>query len=189
MSLKSNWSGGTPLAWDGWRGMTPDGASHSPIEPVLPNRTRRPPSVRPSHEPRSPDEAIARARRALIDAIPKLELRDPMLPAALRFALDHGLDVQPSSLLSTWRSRMHASETLDGDLPWTLGFDAAPNSSAYDPADGVGALWRPRERDWLERDPTAYGRRLLAPIALAENVEFLASLGSAADGSIRRTSE
>ncbi len=189
MSLKSNWSGGTPLAWDGWQGMTPDGASHSPIEPDLPTRTRRPPSVRAQHERRTPDQAIARARQALIEAIPNLDLRDPMLPAALRFARDHGHEIQPSSLLSAWRTRMHTSETLDGDLPWTLGFDAAPNSAAYDPSDGIGALWRPRERDWLERDPTAYGRRLLAPIALAENVDFLANPGLSADASTRRAAE
>lgn len=189
MSLKSSWSADTPIARDGWQGMGPDRASHSPIDPTPPSRARRSPNVAAVHSSRTPDEAIERGRRALLEAIPKLDLRDPMLPAALRFARDHDHDILPSPLLGAWRARMLAAGPPDRGLPWALGFDAAPNSPIYDPADGIGALWRPRERDWLERDATAFGHRLLAPIALAENVDFLADLRGSADASIARTAE
>ncbi|MBI3745671.1 MAG: GGDEF domain-containing protein [Chloroflexi bacterium] len=189
MSLKTSWSGDAPLAWDGWQGMGADRASRSPIDPGPPTRKRRSPGVATAAAARTPAEAIERARDALLTAIPRLELRDPMLPSALRFALDHGHDILPSPLLGAWRTRMLASGAPDRDLPWSLGFDAAPNSPAYDPTDGVGALWRPRERDWLERDATAFGHRLLAPIALAENVDFLARLRDAADPSVARTAD
>jgi GGDEF domain-containing protein len=189
VSLKSNWSASSPLAWDGWVGMGPDRDSRSPIDPGPPMRTRRAPSVSSGRQARGPEEAIERARLALLEAIPALDLRDPMLPTALRFARDHGEGILPSPVLGAWRTRMLAAGAPDRDLPWTLGFDATPNSAAYDPADGVGALWRPRERDWLERDATAFGHRLLAPIALAENVDFLAGLRTDPDPSIARTSE
>jgi GGDEF domain-containing protein len=182
VSLKSNWSGAAPLAWDGWQGMGPDRESRSPIDPS------RSPASGPVSGARTPQDAVERARTALVEAIPSLDLRDPMLPAALRFAREHGHDILPSPLLGAWRTRMLASGAPDRDLPWSLGFDAAPNSAAYDPADGVGALWRPRERDWLERDATSFGHRLLAPIALAENVDFLAGLGDSGDASVARTS-
>jgi len=189
VSLKSSWSSGAPLAWDGWVDLGADRESRSPIDPSPPTRARRSPSAGPLHQPRSPEEAIERARVALIDAIPKLDLRDPMLPAALRFAKEHGHSILPSPLLGAWRTRMLAAGSSDRDLPWSLGFDAGPNSPAYDPADGVGAMWRPRERDWLERDATSFGHRLLAPIALAENVDFLAGLRDDVDASIARTSD
>ncbi|HET9681051.1 MAG TPA: hypothetical protein VFP19_03360, partial [Candidatus Limnocylindrales bacterium] len=189
MSLKSSWAGDSPLPWDGWRGMSPDQGSYSPIDPSPPTRSRRSPSPATAHSARTPAEAVERGREALLEAIPRLELRDPMLPAALRFARDHDHDILPSPLLGAWRTRMLASGPPDRDLPWALGFDAVPNSSAYDPDDGVGALWRPRERDWLERDATAFGHRLLAPIALAENVDFLAGLRGSPDASIARTAE
>jgi GGDEF domain-containing protein len=187
MSLKSNWSSSAPLAWDGWVGMGPDRESRSPIDPGPPTRIRRSQRATPSR-PATPNHAIARGQAALVDAIPELDLRDPMLAAALRFARAHGHEILPSPLLGAWRTRMLATGSPDRDLPWSLGFDAAPNSPAYDPPDGVGALWRPRERDWLERDATAFGHRMLAPIALAENVDFLASLENDADPSVARTS-
>jgi GGDEF domain-containing protein len=188
VSLKSAWAGNaTPLPMDGWAGMAPGGVSRSPIEPAPPGRPRRSPAVEPLGAPPDGDDAAERGRAALLAAIPGLELRDPMLPAALRFAARHGRDVLPSPLLGAWRTRMMSVASSDQDLPWSLGFDAAPNSRSYDPLDGVGALWRPREQDWLERDPTAYGHRLLAPIALAENVDFLADLEATGDPSVSRT--
>lgn len=131
--------------------------------------------------------AIARATDALVTATPQLDLRDPMLPAALRFARRHGADVLPSPILGAWRTRTVAAKGRERETPWVLGFDAAPNSPAYGSPDGVGALWRPRERDWLDRDATAFGHRLLAPIALAENVEFLATLESDPNPAVVRT--
>jgi GGDEF domain-containing protein len=160
----------------------------SPIEPGGPYRGRRVPQpVPPTDDPRPISAAIARATATLVATTPQLDLRDPMLPAALRFARRHGAEILPSPILGAWRTRTLAANTQERETPWVLGFDSAPNSPAYDTPDGVGALWRPRERDWLDRDPTGFGHRLLAPIALAENVDFLATLEDDPSPAVGRT--
>ena len=174
MSLKPRWPAPTPGA-RGPRGTFPAGIS--PIEPDGTLRSRRLPQPAPAvGNKRAAGGAIARATAALLAAAPQLDLRDPMLSAALRFARRHGTDIPPSPILRAWRTRTLAATVRGRETPWVLGSDAAPNSPAYDTPDGVGALWRPRERDWLDRDATGFGNRLLAPIALAENVDFLATL-------------
>ncbi len=186
MSLKPRW----PTPAPGARG--PGGqASHpgvSPIDPGPPYRTRRLPQLAPATNASETGlVAISRGTAALVAATPQLDLRDPMLPAALRFARRHGSEILPSPILGAWRTRTLAATTQERDTPWVLGFDSAPNSPAYDTPDGVGALWRPRERDWLDRDPTGFGHRLLAPIALAENVDFLATLEADPSPAVGRT--
>jgi hypothetical protein len=137
--------------------------------------------------PPSVAATIRRATDALVTAAPQLDLRDPMVPTALRFARHHGADILPSPILGAWRTRTLSAVAQDRETPWTLGFDGAPNSPVYDTPDRTGALWRPRERDWLDRDPTGFSGRLLGPIALAENVDFLAALEADANPAVSRT--
>jgi GGDEF domain-containing protein len=189
MSLKPRWP--APLPDD--RDQTISDTSFvpagiSPIEPGSPYRSRRLPRPSPpGGATASAKAAIARATDALMNATPQLDLRDPMLPSALRFARRHGSDLLPSPILGAWRTRTLAANAGERETPWQLGFDAAPNSAAYDTPDHVGALWRPRERDWLDRDATGFGQRLLGPIALAENVDFLADLESDPSPTVART--
>lgn len=186
MSLKPRWPGSDPD--DPAAGAVAPGAGISPIEPGRPSRARRAPgTTRPSATPRSAREAISRATAALVAAAPQLDLRDPMLPAALRFARAHGATTLPSPILGAWRTRTISANARERESPWVLGFDAEPNSAAYDTPDHSGALWRPRERDWLERDPTGFAARLLGPIALAENIDFLAGLEADPNPAVART--
>jgi GGDEF domain-containing protein len=163
-------------------------AGISPIEPGNPFRSRREPRVSAGVGiTTSAAPAIERATAALLAATPQLDLRDPMLPAALRFARRHGADLMPSPVLGSWRTRTIGASARERESPWQLGFDAAPNSRAYDTPDQVGALWRPRERDWLDRDATTFGHRLMGPIALAENIDFLVGLEDDANPAVAGT--
>ncbi|TAJ99182.1 MAG: diguanylate cyclase [Chloroflexota bacterium] len=189
MSLKPRWPAPAPGSRD------PNAAGGadpgiSPIDPAGPFRPRRVPLAAPPADRggRGITEAIDVGTAALVRATPQLDLRDPMLPAALRFARQHGAEILPSPILGAWRTRTLTGAARERETPWVLGFDAAPNSPVYDTPDGVGALWRPRERDWLERDATGFGQRLLGPIALAENVDFLATLEGDASLAVSRTS-
>ena len=176
MSLKPRWPGPAPDAGGPGAASGAD-SGISPIDPSGPFRARRVPQPSSSTGgPQAAVRAITRGRTALVRATPQLDLRDPMLPAALRFARRHGADILPSPILGAWRTRTLSANAQERETPWLLGFDATPNSPAYDTPDRTGAMWRPRERDWLERDATGFGQRLLGPIALAENVDFLAAL-------------
>jgi GGDEF domain-containing protein len=189
MSLKPRWPALPPKDRGPSRvddSLVPAGIS--PIEPGSPFRSRRvSPTVSGPGAATSAGGAIERATAALVAATPQLDLRDPMLPAALRFARQHGADLMPSPILGAWRTRTIGASARERESPWQLGFDAAPNSPAYDTPDKVGALWRPRERDWLDRDATAFGHRLLRPIALAENIDFLVGLEDDANPSVAST--
>jgi GGDEF domain-containing protein len=187
MSLKPRWPAPTPGA-RGPAGGTGADPGISPIDPGGPFRARRlPQPAPPADNERLAADAIARATDVLVAAAPQLDLRDPMLPAALRFAHRHGAEILPSPILGAWRTRTLTANARERETPWVLGYDAAPNSPAYDTPDRAGALWRPRERDWLERDATGFGQRLLGPIALAENVDFLATLEGDPNASVART--
>lgn len=190
MSVKPSWPRPDPAA-GGPRRAVPGAIPISPIDRGGPLRPRRLPipvarDTTGPGTPRAPSSARRRATDALLHAAPDFDLRDPMLPAALRFAERRGASILPAPILAAWRTRLREQTDAERGAPWTLGFDALPNSPAYDTPDGVGALWRPRERDWLERDPTGFGHRLLAPIALAENVDFLAALEADGDPEVGR---
>jgi len=187
MSLKPRWPTPPTDARGPGAGSAAD-PGISPIDPGGPFRARRlPQPAPPAGGQRTGAEAIARGTAALVAAAPQLDLRDPMLPAALRFARQHGAEILPSPILGAWRTRTLTANSRERETPWALGFDAAPNSPAYDTPDGAGALWRPREGDWLERDATGFGQRLLGPIALAENVDFLAALEDDPSPAVART--
>ena len=147
--------------------------SISPVEPLdHPHRPRR---LGPPDDGGGRDRAhaVRRANDALIGAIDTFDRFDPMLPAALRFAADHGETLVVTPLLSAWKAQAAGGPDHARQFPWSLGHDALPSSHATAASDGRGALWRARERDWLDRGPTAFAHRLLAPIAIAENLEFL----------------
>lgn len=185
MSLKPRWPAPRPdVRRAGDRAADP---GISPIEPGSPYRARRVPQSAPPAPAPAPWNAISKGTAALLAATPQLDLHDPMLPAALRFARRHGSEILPSPILGAWRTRTLGANARERETPWILGYDAAPNSPAYDTSDGSGALWRPRERDWLDRDPTGFGHRLLGPIAVAENVDFLAVLEDDANSAVART--
>jgi GGDEF domain-containing protein len=96
-----------------------------------------------------------------------------MLASALRFRESIGQQLFHAPLLGSWEGRASGGADQARQFPWSLGYDSLPISAATDPTDGPGAMWRPRERDWLDREPTQFGRRLIAPIAIAENLQFL----------------
>lgn len=51
---------------------------------------------------------------------------------------------------------------------WGLSYDAEPGSSTYRrPTLDHRSHWRPAEVEWLDRNPSGYGRRLMEPIVLA----------------------
>lgn len=154
----------------------------SPIEPDLERRARghraSDAGAAGSTGPASVATAIARAEAALQDAVGRMELADPVLPAVLPFLAPALQPVKAAEILGRWRLRQIDGEDLD-DEPWPLGRDAAPNSDVYDTDDRRGAHWRPAEVDFLDRDPTEYTRRLMVPITVAVNTQFLAASADA----------
>jgi GGDEF domain-containing protein len=165
MALKVNWS--IPVERDLIR------PSISPVE-SLPDHLR-PRRLGPPDDGggRDRDHAIRRAGDAILGALDTMNPFDSMLPSALRFAEDHGERIVAAPLLASWKVRSAGGPDHARRFPWSLGRDALPSSAATDAPDGHGALWRSRERDWLDREPTGFADRLVAPIAIAENLEFL----------------
>jgi hypothetical protein len=178
MALKVNWA--FPSAEPTGR------AAWSPIEPSpLPHRPRRigPPTTNDS---RDAAHAVRRAHDAILGAADALPYDHPTLATALRSAAIHGQPRLMAPLLGAWKMRTSGGPDHVRRFPWSLGHDATP-AAAVEARDGHGALWRPRERDWLDREPTAFGHRLVGPIAIAENLELLAELVEDANPEIART--
>jgi GGDEF domain-containing protein len=179
MALKVNWA--IPVDRDLGR------PSISPVEPLpYPHRPRR---LGPPEDGggRDRSHAVRRAGDAILGAVDTLDLFDPMLPSALRFAEDRGERLVAAPLLASWKVRAAGGPDRARRFPWSLGHDALPSSSATESPDGRGALWRSRERDWLDRGPTAFAGRLLTPIAIAENLAFLHRLTTDANQQIAGT--
>lgn len=158
----------------------------SPIEPDLARRVRRVRTIDPGGSV-SVQSAIERAERALAHAVPQMALDDPVLPAVLRFLPPRFQAVKAAEVLGMWRLRQ-IDRDADDD-PWPLGQDAAPNSAIYDTEDGIGAHWRPAERDLLDLDPTAYTRRLMVPITVSVNTDVLAQAALAPNLALARTAD
>ena len=179
MALKSLWAApGDPLERRAASGGVcgPGLPVFSPIDPDPHLRLRRLPSELAVDPAIDVSASIGHAIKAVLAAVEELDLLDPMLPAAMRFGARYGATRIASPILGAWRLRLSGHAGRGRETPWELGFDAVPGSQAYDTPSHSGALWQPRELDWLERDPTSFGQRLVGPIALAENIEFLAGL-------------
>jgi len=179
MAMKSLWSSPEPAGEDR-PNVVPLRRPGIPVfSPIDPTPTGRPRTIGPElvvERDVDVQLAIERGIAALLWAVDQIDLHDPMLPATIRFASRNGPTRIASPILGAWRLRLSGHGGRGRETPWDLGFDAVPGSNAYARADGSGALWQSREGDWLERDPTGFGHRLLGPIALAENFEFLAGL-------------
>ena len=156
----------------------------SPIEPDL-TRRLRPRRTATAGARVSIGEAVARADEALRDVVPRLELDDPVLASVLRYASPSERSFLAQKMLGQWKIR-RIGQDEDPD-PWPLGGGAVPNSDAYDNDEHHGGLWREREDYLLERDPAAYARRLIAPITMAVNVDFLLRWSDASSHAIAGT--
>ena len=116
----------------------------------------------------------ARGLAAMRRAGSEITTGDPFAPLFVR----HGGVSAGSSrtILETWQQQ---TVTASGRrYHWSLGVEGRPASAAY---DGPPTLWRPREAEWLEREPTAYGQRLSAPLATVTALEFLSALSRGDD--------
>jgi GGDEF domain-containing protein len=144
---------------------------------------------RPDPGPVSAQLAHQRAADALRRLASDHAPDDPLAPLTHRFAARSGASLPLARVLPSWLTRISDRRLGDVGYPWRLGFDAGPNSPAYDTPAGYGAMWRSSEVDWLDRAPTEYGRRILAPIALAENLGFLLELAADAPTETARGAE
>lgn len=185
MALKVNWA--FPVEEDQVRR-----PSFSPVDPApFPHRPRRigPPdnAPGPGSVARDRAHAISRATDALLGVVDQLALADPMKPSVLMFAEVERQPMYHGELLAAWQSRASANPDRARRFPWLGTRDSLPTSPVTEAPDGRGALWRPRERDWLDRDPTAFGQRLMGPIAIAQNLQFLSGLTGRSDSLIAET--
>jgi hypothetical protein len=132
MALKVNWA--IPAEAHAGR------PSISPVEPVpFPHRPRR---LGPPEDGGGRDRAhvVRRAGDAILGAIDTFDRFDPMLPAALRFAADHGETLVVTPLLSAWKAQAAGGPDHARRFPWSLGHDALPKL----PGDrGTRRAWRP----------------------------------------------
>jgi GGDEF domain-containing protein len=128
---------------------------------------------------------VARADAALRGVVPLLELDDPVLAWVLRYASPSERAFLAQKMLGRWKIRRIGQD--DDPDPWPLGGGAVPNSDAYDNEEHHGGLWREREEALLDLDPIAYARRLIAPITMAVNVDFLLRWSDASSLAIAST--
>ena len=166
MALKVNWAAFP-------KDDEPVRRSISPVDPTpWPSRARRvgPPA---GGGARDAAHAIQRATDALLAIDPDRARFDPMYASAARFCAASGRSEFHAPLLAAWKGRAEGSHDRARRYPWTLGADSMPGTAVPLAADVPGAMWRPRERDWLDREPTEFGHRLVTPIAIAENLQFL----------------
>jgi GGDEF domain-containing protein len=164
MAMKASW--GDPLDEVHPR------RTSSPVEPTpYPSRPRR---IGPPDGPGARDraQAIERATDAIFSIDPGRARFDPMFASAARFMQAHGRSAFHAPLLGAWKGRSEGGFDRARRYPWNVSVDSLPGA-AVPGLEAPGALWRPRERDWLDREPTQFGHRLVGPIAIAENLQFL----------------
>jgi GGDEF domain-containing protein len=148
----------------------------SPIEPVVLPPTPNPRVVL-TGDPGL--DAIALGTAALLELNAQIgakELADPIIAAALRFAVARGERVRASQLLAAYDRRSAASSGLDRGLPWPFAPDGGPGSPIYARRSGEAVNWRPRDADRMAADPGGYARWLVEPIAQVQTLELLAEL-------------
>ncbi len=148
----------------------------SPVAPILPP-TGPVPRVVLTGDPGL--DAIALGTAALLDLNAQIgakELADPIIAAALRFAVARGERVRASQLLAAYERRSAASSGLDRGLPWPFAPDGGPGSPLYARRSGEAVNWRPRDAERMAADPGSYARWLVEPIAQVQTLELLAEL-------------
>jgi GGDEF domain-containing protein len=125
--------------------------------------------------------ALRRGRAALLLLATASAADDPLAAATISFARRHGIDADAASLLAAWANRRTSPVDPGQAYPWRMPFDAEAGSPDYAREHSSRRVhWRPGEADWLQRDPTGYGRRIFLPLAIAESVDLLAELSDGA---------
>ena len=128
-------------------------------------------------------EAIDAATAALLglgESITKHELTDPVIASAYRFARQRVEWVNVPQLLAAY-ARAADRAGRDGDFPWSFDPGGGPGSLLYAAPHGAPVHWRPRDRQRLVKDPVAYARWFVEPIAQVEVLELLAELAERND--------
>jgi GGDEF domain-containing protein len=113
--------------------------------------------------------AIVRAHEALQRLADAAPLEDPLLVVAFDALRGAGEPVDVRPLLQQMANRSVRQGRINPlRYRWGLSYRSEPGSLAYVRSDGTQRThWRPGEADQLERDPSAYGRRLMEPIVIA----------------------
>jgi GGDEF domain-containing protein len=140
------------------------------------------PSTSPPSEPAA--RCAPAVRRAVL-ALDRLALSedafdDPLVVVALHRRRVNGQVIDVETLLHHF-ARREPSYGRSNSLRyrWELSWGSAAGSAAYALAtDGWPAHWRPAEASLLLARPSAYGRRLMAPIVLAAQFRFWGSLAA-----------
>jgi hypothetical protein len=118
--------------------------------------------------------SIERARNALgCLALAPGAVADPTIASILERERRDGHTIDPTPLLDWYASRRR-SYGRDNPLRyrWSLSRRAEPGHESYRTISPREALWRPLERPLFDRDPGAYGRRLMEPVVLASQLRY-----------------
>jgi hypothetical protein len=132
--------------------------------------------VDPEFASTHPDRELAlyRAFEALagLASAPDAAL-DPLVVVAFEVLRAAGDKVESRDLARTLAKR-HTSYGRQNPMRyrWGLSHNAEPGSSAYRRPPGPRVHWRPAEDEWLDRDRSGYGRRLMEPIVMAAQFGF-----------------
>jgi GGDEF domain-containing protein len=127
--------------------------------------------VQPEFEASRPNRDIAlyRAFEALSGlACAPDAADDPLVVVAHEVVRAAGDQVNNRNLARTLAKR-HAAYGRHNPrrYRWSLSYNAEPGSTVYLQPPGPRAHWRPAEAEWLDRDRSGYGRRLMEPIVIA----------------------
>ena len=125
----------------------------------------------------APDRQAALVRA--LDALTRLAgspdaIHDPLLVVAFDALRAVGEKVDNRTVLQHLSER-HVSYGRDNPMRyrWGLSHDAEPGSSAYRRSRfDRRSHWRPGEFEWLDRNPSGYGRRLMEPVVIASQFGY-----------------
>jgi GGDEF domain-containing protein len=118
--------------------------------------------------------ALIRARDALYRLADAAPLDDPLLVVALDALRLAGDPVDERRLLQHFAQRnTRYGRANPHRFRWSLSYQSEPGSVCYAASpDRPRVHWRPGEGEWLERDASAYGRRLMEPVVLASQFGY-----------------
>lgn len=104
---------------------------------------------------------------------------DPRSPFVGTLLLDrHAREAMApaSETLAFWRSRTAGSAFSDDRYRWEVAPARLPNAP-WHRSPREWATWRPKDGQLLEREGQAFASRLVLPVAIADNLQLLCSLG------------